>query len=40
MAEFANNSSLNRSIGHSPFEIVTESLPRKPTDLVSLPMDA
>ena len=40
MAEFTNNSSLNRSISHSPFEIVTESLPRKPMDLVPLPMDA
>lgn len=40
MAEFAYNSSLNKSIDHSPFEIVPELLPRKRMDLVPLVMDA
>ncbi|KAH7537757.1 hypothetical protein FEM48_Zijuj03G0126800 [Ziziphus jujuba var. spinosa] len=40
MAEFAYNSSINRSTGRSPFEIVTEMLPRKPIDLVPLPLVA
>ncbi|KAH7528984.1 hypothetical protein FEM48_Zijuj05G0135400 [Ziziphus jujuba var. spinosa] len=40
MAEFAYNSSINRSTGRSPFEIVTGMLPRKPIDLVPLPLAA
>lgn len=40
MAEFAYNSSVNRSTGRSPFEIVTGLLPRKPIDLVPLPIQA
>ena len=40
MAEFAYNSSVNRSTGCSPFKIVTGLLPRKPIGLVPLPMEA
>jgi hypothetical protein len=36
-AEFAYNSSINRSTGLSPFEIVTGRRPKVPLDLVSLP---
>lgn len=38
MAEFAYNSLVNRSIGYSPFGIVTVYQPRKPIDLVPLPV--
>ncbi|PRQ21796.1 putative nucleotidyltransferase, Ribonuclease H [Rosa chinensis] len=40
MAEFAYNSSKNRSTVRSPFEIVTGLLPRKPIDLIPLPLEA
>ncbi|KAL6188925.1 hypothetical protein ACLB2K_040316 [Fragaria x ananassa] len=40
MAEFAYNSSKNRTTGCSPFEIVSGLLPRKPIDLVPLPLAA
>ena len=40
MAEFAYNSSVNQSTDISPFEIVTGLLPRKPIDLVPLPIEA
>lgn len=40
IAEFAYNSSVNRSTGHSPFEIVTGYTPRKPIDLVTLPPES
>ena len=40
MAEFAYNSSVNRSTGHSPFEVVLGANPRKPIDLVVLPSSA
>ena len=40
MVEFAYNSSVNRSTGRSPFEIVTGLLPRKPIDLVPLAIEA
>ena len=40
MVEFAYNSSVNSSTSHSPFEIVTGLLPRKPIDLVPLLMEA
>ena len=33
IAEFAYNSSVNRSTGHSPFEVVTGHIPRSPIDL-------
>ncbi|CAK7323208.1 unnamed protein product [Dovyalis caffra] len=39
MAEFAYNSSVNQSIEHDPFASVTSMLPRKPIDLVSLPIE-
>ena len=39
-AEFAYNSSVNRSTGNSPFEIVHGYKPRKPTDLIPLPNHA
>ena len=39
-AEFAYNSSVNRSIGMSPFEVVHGYQPRKPIDLIPLPMYA
>ena len=38
MAEFAYNSSINRSTGRSPFEIVMGVCPKKPIDLVPLPI--
>ena len=34
--EFADNNSVNRSIGKSPFEVVHRYKPRKPTDLIPL----
>jgi ribosomal protein L21E len=37
-AEFAYNSSVNRSIGLSPFEIVTGCRPQVPLDLTPLPL--
>ena len=37
-AEFSYNSSVNRSTGKSPFEIVHDYKPRKPLDLIPLPM--
>ncbi|PKA60564.1 hypothetical protein AXF42_Ash019457 [Apostasia shenzhenica] len=37
-AEFAYNSSINRSTGMSPFMIVTGYEPRKPIDLIELPV--
>jgi hypothetical protein len=37
-AEFAYNSSVNRSTGLSPFEIVTGRRPRVPLDLTPLPL--
>lgn len=40
IAEFAYNSSINRSIGRSPFEVVTGLQPRKPIDLINLPPSA
>ncbi|GFS36272.1 NAD(P)-binding Rossmann-fold superfamily protein [Actinidia rufa] len=40
MAEFSYNSSVNRSTGRSPFEIAIGLLPRKPIDLVPLPIEA
>ena len=40
VVEFAYNSTVNRSTSHSPFEIVIGLLPRKPIDLVPLPMEA
>ncbi len=39
-AEFAYNSSVNRSTGKSPFEIVHGYKPRKPVDLIPLPSHA
>ena len=39
-AEFAYNSSVNRSIGKSPFEVVHGYRPRKPLDLIPLPTHA
>ena len=39
-AEFAYNSSVNRSTGMSPFEIVYGYKPRKPIDLILLPTHA
>lgn len=36
IAEFAYNSSINRSTGCSPFEVVTGLQPRKPIDLINL----
>ena len=38
--EFAYNSSVNRSTGKSPFEIVHGYKPRKPIDLIPLPLHA
>ena len=38
LAKFAYNNSINRSTGLSPFEIVTCSEPRKPINLLSLPI--
>ena len=40
MVEFAYNSSVNRSTGRSSFEIVIGLLPRKPINLVPLPIEA
>ncbi|XP_071909815.1 uncharacterized protein [Coffea arabica] len=40
MAEFAYNSSVNRLTGYSPFEAVTGNNPRKPIDLLPLPVSA
>ena len=40
MAKLAYNNSVNRSTGRSPFEIVTGLLPRKPIDLIPLPIEA
>jgi len=37
-AEFAYNSSINRSIGKSPFEVVHGYRPRKPLNLIPLPV--
>ena len=39
-AEFSYNSSVNRSIGKSPFEVVHGYKPRKPIDLIPLPTHA
>ena len=39
-AEFAYNSSVNRTTGKSPFEIVHGYKPRKPIDLIPLPTHA
>jgi len=39
-AEFAYNSSVNRTIGKSPFEIVHGYQPNKPLDLIPLPLHA
>ena len=39
-AEFAYNSSVNRSIGKSPFEVVHGYKPKRPLDLVPLPAHA
>ena len=36
IAEFAYNSSVNKSIGMSPFEVVTGYKPRMPVDLISM----
>jgi hypothetical protein len=36
-AEFGYNSSINRSTGHSPFEMVTGAKPQVPLDLTPLP---
>lgn len=38
MAEFEYNSSINRTTGSSPIEIVLGLQPRKPIDLVPLPI--
>lgn len=38
--EFAYNSSVNRSTGQSPFEVVIGLQPRKPIDLINLPPSA
>ena len=38
MAEFEYNSSVNRTTGHSPFEIVLGMQPKKPIDLAPLPI--
>lgn len=35
-AEFAHNSALNRSTGFPPFQVVYGSIPRGPTDLVTI----
>ena len=40
VAEFAYNNSVNRSTGHSPFEIVTGLKPRQPVDLAPLPIES
>lgn len=40
IAEFAYNSSINRSISHSHFEVVTGLKPRKPIYLINLPPSA
>ena len=40
MVEFAYNSLVNWSTGINPFEIVIGLLPRKPIDLVPLPIEA
>jgi hypothetical protein len=40
IAEFAYDSSVNRTTGRSPFEIVTGLQPRKPIDLINLPPSA
>ena len=37
MAEFAYNSSVNRSTGVSPFQAYTDYQPRKPINLVPFP---
>jgi len=39
-AEFANNNSFNRSTRKSPFEFVHGYKPRKPLDMVPLPINA
>ena len=39
-AEFAYNSSINRSIGKISFEVVHGYKPRKPIDLIPLPTHA
>jgi len=38
MVEFTYNSSVNRSTSISPFEIVTSCRPRKPIDLLHVPL--
>ena len=40
MVEFAYNTSVNRSTGRSPFEVVTSIQPRLPIDLSPLPAEA
>lgn len=40
IAEFAYNSSINRSISRSHFEVVTGLQPRKPIYLINLPPSA
>ena len=39
-AEFVYNNSVNRSMGKSPIEIITDYKPNKPIDLVPLPTHA
>ena len=38
MIEFANNSSINRFTGLSPFEVVTSCQPRKHISLLPIPL--
>jgi len=38
--EFAYNNSINRSTGLNPFEVITGCKPRKPVDLIPMPLHA